>query len=84
MTFPELILAGMVVAAGIYALDQFSSGAAWMLTILILMIVAFRYQAFASELSKLLSVSGAAPNQDPNFNPDPGSLGQIPLSLPGP
>lgn len=84
MSFPELLLAGMVVAAGIFALDQFSSGAAWMLTILLLIIVAMRYQQFATELSKILSNSSAGSNQDPNFNPDPGSLGQIPLSLPGP
>ena len=69
MSFPELVLAGLIVAGGIFALDQFSPPAAWMLTILLLIIIAFRYQQFASELSKILSVSSPAPNQDPNFDP---------------
>jgi hypothetical protein len=84
MSFPELLLAGLIVGAGIVALDQFSSGAAWMLTVLILLIVAMRWQQFPSELAKLVSLLGVSPNQDPNFNPDPGAIGQIPLSLPGP
>jgi hypothetical protein len=84
MSFPELVLASMVVAAGIFVLDMFSPEAAWLLTILILLIVAYRYQAFANELSKILSVSSPVPNQDPNFDPNPGPIGQIPLSLPGP
>jgi hypothetical protein len=69
MSFPELILAGMVVAAGIYMLEQFDATAAWLLTFLLLIIIAMRYQAFATELGKLLSNSSAAPNQDPNFDP---------------
>jgi hypothetical protein len=84
MTFPELMLAGMIVAAGIFALDQFSSGAAWMLTILILLVIALRYKQFADELSNILSPFSPAPNQDPNFDPSTGSIGTLQLSLPGP
>lgn len=69
MSFPELVLAGLIVSAGIFALDQFSPTSAWMLTVLILMIIAFRYQSFADELTKLLSVSSPGGNQDPNFDP---------------
>lgn len=59
----------MVVAAGIYALDQFSPTSAWLLTFLILMTIAFRYQDFAKQLSGLVSLFGVQPNQDPNFDP---------------
>jgi hypothetical protein len=77
MSFPELVLATLIVAAGIFALDQFSPASAWMLTILILLIIAFRYQSFASELSKLLSVSSPSGKQDPNFDP---TIPDIPLN----
>jgi amino acid permease len=84
MTFPELILAGTIVAAGIFALDQFSSTGAWLLTILVLLIIAMRWSSFASELSGIVSSFSPAPNQDPNFNPSTGSIGTMPLSLPSP
>jgi len=81
VSFPELVLAGLIVAAGIFTLDQVNSTAAWMLTILLLIIIAFRYQAFATELSKILSVSSPAPKQDPNFDP---TLPNWPLNSPSP
>jgi hypothetical protein len=77
VTFPELALAGMVVAAGIYALDQFNPTAAWLLTLLVLMTIAFRYQEFANQLSSIVSLFGVQPNQDPNFNP---TVPNIPLN----
>jgi len=77
VSFPELILAGLIVSAGIFALDQFSPQAAWLLTILLLIIIALRYQQFATELGKLLSVSSPGGNQDPNFDP---TIPNIPLN----
>lgn len=77
MSFPELVLAGLVVAAGIYTLDQFNSTAAWLLTFLILMIIAFRYQSFSDQLTRLLSLSSPMPKLDPNFDP---TLPNIPLN----
>jgi hypothetical protein len=77
MSFPELALAGMIVAAGIFALDQFSPTSAWLLAVLVLMTVAFRYQAFSSELKNIVSLFGVQPNQDPNFDP---TLPNIPLN----
>jgi hypothetical protein len=59
----------MIVAAGIVLLDQFSPAAAWLLTALILLIIAIRYQDFASELSKIVSQFSPPANQDPNFDP---------------
>jgi F0F1-type ATP synthase assembly protein I len=79
VSFPELVLAGLIVGAGIYALDQFSATAAWLLTFLLLLIIGFRYEAFASELSKILSVSSPVPKQDPNFVPSTGDIGSIPV-----
>jgi preprotein translocase subunit Sec61beta len=81
VTFPELALAGMVVAAGIFALDQFSPTSAWLLTVLILLMVAMRYQKFSSELAGLVSFFGTGPNQDPNFDP---TLPSIPLNSTSP
>lgn len=69
MSFPELMLAGLIVAAGIYALDQFSPASAWLLTLLVLLIIALRYQDFGNELRNILSASSAGANQDPNFDP---------------
>lgn len=81
MSFPELVLAAMIVAAGIFALDQFSPTAAWLLTILILMTIAFRYQSFADELAKILSLSSPGGKQqtpqDPGFDP---TIPSIPLN----
>lgn len=81
MSFPELVLAGMIVAAGIVLLGEFNSTAAWLLTALVLIIVAMRYQDFATELSKILSYSTPVPNQDPNFDP---TLPNIPLTSESP
>ena len=68
MSFPELLLAGFIVAAGIFALDQFSPAAAWLLTILVLLMIALRYPDLSKEFSKAVSVSGTGGNQDPNFD----------------
>ena len=64
MKFPELVLALAIVSAGIFALSQFSDEASWLLTILLLIILAFRYQKFADELSKLLAYSAPVVGQD--------------------
>ena len=69
MSFPELMLAGFIVAAGIFALDQFSPAAAWLLTALVLLMIALRYPDLSKEFSKLLSSSGVGGNQDSNFDP---------------
>lgn len=66
MSFPELVLAGLIVAAGIYGLSEFNETAAWLLTFLVILTIALRYQKFADELSKILSLSSPSGNQATN------------------
>lgn len=77
MSFPELLLAGLIVAAGIFVMEQYNSTAAWLLTILILLTIAFRWGKFADQLASVVSLFGVTPKQDSNFDP---SVPNIPLS----
>lgn len=61
LSFPALILAGVVVTGGIYIADEIDSRAAWLLAFLILLGIAFSYRSFGDELVSL--VSGASTNQ---------------------
>lgn len=59
--FPTLALAALIVGSGIWIADQFDSRAAWLLVFLVLLMLAFSYPTFASEIADLLSA--ATPNQ---------------------
>lgn len=60
--FPTLVLAAVIVSAGIYVVDQMSPKAAWLLAFLVLLGVAFGYRSFGDEIVKLL---GGAPHIGP-------------------
>lgn len=66
MSFPELVLAGLIVAAGIYGISELNETAGWLLAVLVILIIALRYQKFADELSKVLTLSSPAGNQATN------------------
>ena len=53
--FPTFILAGLIVGAGIYLVDQINSRAAWALAFLVLLTVAFSYKSFGTELTGILT-----------------------------
>jgi len=55
LSFPMLILAAVIVAAGIYVVDQIDSKAGWLLAFLVLLGVAFGYKDFGNELTGLFS-----------------------------
>lgn len=65
--FPMLIFAAMIVAAGIYAVDEaYNSRAAWLLAFLVMLTIAFRYQHFGDELIQMF---GGSPKQETNPSP---------------
>lgn len=82
--FPTLVLAAVIVSAGIYMVDQMSPKAAWLLAFLVLLGVAFGYRSFGDELVKLLGgspqtaqpgqPSGQASQGVPSVQPSDGSV----------
>lgn len=76
-----MVLATLVVGAGIYVVDQFDSRAAWLLAFLVLLGVAFGYKDFGNQLTSLL---GGTPQQQSNSAAAgqlmPGQQGPLPVT----
>jgi len=59
--FPMLVLAAIVVGAGIYYVAQWDDTAGWLLAGLILLGIAFAYPTFPGEISKIFGATSGTP-----------------------
>jgi len=57
-----LVLAAIVVGAGIYYVAQWDETAGWLLAGLILLGIAFAYPTFPGEISKIFGATSSAPS----------------------
>lgn len=73
--FPMLVLAAVIVGAGIYYVSQWDKASGWALAFLILLTVAFGYPAFGSEITKLFNPTGNAPSPGNRIVPTPPGAG---------
>jgi hypothetical protein len=75
--FPTLVFAGIIVAAGVWYVDSIDSRAGWGLAILIVLIIAFSYPSFDSELQLILQNLQGKTGAGNQTNPTPGSIGSV-------
>ena len=73
-SFPNLVLATIIVSSGIYIVDQYDSRAAWLLAFLVLLVVAFRYKNFGNELLGLLNAPTINQQTATTQQPKPPSI----------
>ena len=56
-----LVLASLVVGAGIYYVAKIDAKSGWLLALIILMAIAFAHPNFSGELTSILKTTGATP-----------------------
>jgi len=78
--FPMLVLAAIVVGAGIFYVSQYDSTSGWLLAGLILLAIAFAYPTMAGEIGKLFGNSAttvSSPNAASNGSVTVGPTGPV-------
>lgn len=72
--FPELVFAAIIVGAGIYYAYSVDYRAGWGLAILIILLVAFGYPQFQTELIAILgNIQSVTPGNTTSSIPNPGN-----------